>query len=109
MSGLSFNPFSQPSTEHYEKIAFYLESFLDLAEGFGQQSVHAQRILLSLYQPKNYQMSASDFCALDVPHIHHAVHLVHENGLCRKNIFELTPNAHQRMASVIKNNITRSN
>lgn len=89
MSTLSFNAFAKPSNLHYEAIAACLEDMLALAEGDSGQSGCAQRILLSIYSPDIYKMSGSDFTGLDIPHIHNAIHLLHEHGMCRKYVFDL--------------------
>lgn len=97
MPKLSFCAFTQPSSLHYEAIAGCLRSMLDLAESYGGQSRYARRILLSIYSPNDYQMSGCDFAGLDIPHIHHAIHLLHEHGMQRKNIFQLIENGEERV------------
>ncbi|MEB5963810.1 DUF7673 family protein [Comamonas testosteroni] len=97
MATLSFNAFTKPSNLHYEAIAAYLQSMLNLAEGNSGQSACARRILLSIYSPGDYKMSGSDFSSLDIPHIHNAIHLLHEYGMCRKNIFHLVERGEARV------------
>ncbi|WP_422653290.1 DUF7673 family protein [Comamonas sp. UBA7528] len=70
---------------------------LDLAEGYSGQSECAQRILLSIYSPSDFKISGSDFTNLDVPHIHNAIHLLHEYGMCRKRIFSLVEGSETRV------------
>jgi len=97
MPTLSFDAFSLPSPSHHEAIAACLRNLLDLAEGYSGQSTCAQNILLSIYSPLDYRMSGSDFSGLDVPHIHNAIHLLHEHGMCRLNIFKLVENSESRV------------
>ncbi|ACY34560.1 DUF7673 family protein [Comamonas thiooxydans] len=102
MSTLSFDAFTKPSNLHYEAIAACLQSMLDLAEGNSGQSRCAQRILLSIYSPGDYKMSGSDFIGLDIPHIHNAIHLLHEYGMCRKNIFNLIEGGEARVLKLVE-------
>ena len=97
MSTLSFDAFAKPSDLHYEAIAACLSSMLDLAEGYSGQSECAQRILLSIYSPGDFKISGSDFTGLDTPHIHNAIHLLHEYGMCRKRIFNLVHGSENRV------------
>lgn len=97
MATLSFNAFAKPSNQHYEAIAACLQSMLDLAERNSGQSACAQRILLSIYSPGDYKMSGSDFTCLDIPYIHNAIHLLHEHGMCRKDIFNLVEGGEARV------------
>lgn len=99
---LSFCAFVKPSNEHYESIALSLRDILDLADGYGGQSTCAKRILLSLYDPQNFQMSSDDFAGLDIPHIHHAINLLHEHGMRRRNIFRLVESSEERIQILAK-------
>lgn len=102
MTSLSFSTFANPQHSHYEVIKESLEDMLNLAEGYGGQSPHARRILLSLYDPQGYEMCGNDFRGLDIPHIHHAINILHEHGLCRKNIFSLVENSEERILKIAK-------
>jgi len=102
MTSLSFSAFVKPEHSHYEQIKKSLENILNLAEGFGQQACRAQRILLSLYAPDCYQMSGNDFTGLDIPHIHHAINILHEHGMCRKDIFSLVEHSEERIIQLSK-------
>lgn len=102
MASLSFSAFVKPDQSHYEVIKKSLEDILNLAEGYGGQARRAQRILLSLYEPDSYQMSAYDFRGLDVPHIHHVVYVLHEYGMCRKDIFSLVDGCEERIFQLSK-------
>lgn len=102
MTSLSFSAFVKPEQSHYEVIKKSLEDILNLAEGYGGQARRAQRILLSLYDPKSYQMSGNDFTGLDVPHIHHVIYILHEYGMCRKDIFRLVDDSEERIFQLSK-------
>lgn len=102
MPQLSFDAFSRPSDSHYEAIAAYLRHMLDLAEGYGGQSISAQNILLSIYSPSDYKMSGADLTGLDIPHIHEAICLLHEHGMCRKDVFSLVEGSETRVLQLAK-------
>lgn len=99
---LSFSPFVKPDEEHYEAIASSLQNMLDLADGYGEQAQCAKRILLSLYSPQDFQMNGDDFAGLDIPHIHHAISVLHEHGMCRRNIFNLIESGEERIQRLSK-------
>ena len=99
---LSFCAFAKPSDEHYKSIASSLRDMLDLAQGYGGQAQCAKRILLSLYSPKDFQMSGDDLAGLDIPYIHHAIHVLHEHGMCRRNVFSLVENCEEQILSLSK-------
>lgn len=99
---LSFCAFVKPNDKHYESIASSLRDMLDLADGYGGQSKCAKRILLSIYNPRDFQMSGEDFTGLDIPYIHHAINLLHEHGMRRKNIFGLVESCEERIQRLAK-------
>lgn len=102
MPSLSFSAFVKPEQSHYEVIKTSLEDILDLAEGYGGQARRVQRILLSLYDPQGYKMNGNDFTGLDIPHIHHVIYILHEYGMCRKDIFSLVEGSEERIFQLSK-------
>lgn len=105
MQTLSFSAFIEPNEEHYKAIATSLQEMLDLAKGYGGQARCAKRILLSLYSPKDFQMSGDDLAGLDIPHIHHAIHILHEHGMCRRNVFGLVESCEEQILRLSKHEV----
>lgn len=101
-SKLSFNAFVRPKAEHFEAISKCLDNLLKLSEKNCSSAEHAAQILLSIWDSNKYLMKADNLRALDVPYLHYAIYLLHENGMCRKYIFNLTEDAEKRMMEISK-------
>lgn len=91
-----------PEQIHYEKIKESLEDVIDLAEGYGGQASRAQRILLSIYDPDGYQMSAGDFTCLDSDHLYNLINILYEYGKRHIDLFSLLDGSEERVFQLSK-------